>query len=104
MMKPKIFVWVNSGHGSDWQVGMALAEDGTFLASHVSSCRDWFRHDMGVFPDGWKHDVYRKYYPDGYEVVEVLEGEEATHEGLLAAYALNQTKKTAAKGYADGAR
>jgi hypothetical protein len=92
MEKPKIFVWVNSGRGTDWQFGVALAEDGTCLASHVSSSRDWFLHDMGVLPDGWKHDKYREHYPDGYEVVEVPEGEEATHPGLLAAYALNQAK------------
>jgi hypothetical protein len=88
-VKPKIYIWVNSGHGTDWQVGMAMTEDGHFLASHISSCRDWFRHDMGLKSD-WKHETYREYYPDGYELVEVPEGEERSHEGLAAAYALNQ--------------
>ena len=36
-MSSKIFCWVNSGKGSDWQVVIAMAEDGTSLASHVSS-------------------------------------------------------------------
>lgn len=86
---PKIFVFVNGGDGTDWQVGMAIAEDGHMLASHVSSSRGWFRHDMGLTGE-WKHEHYRKHYPDGYELVEVPEGEVMTHPGLSAAYVLNQ--------------
>jgi hypothetical protein len=82
---PKIFVFVNSGRGTDWQVGSALAEDGHFLAGHVSSHREWFRHDMGLTGE-WKHDLYRAHYPDGFQLVEVPDGEELTHEGLKAAY------------------
>jgi hypothetical protein len=34
---PKIFLFVNSGKGTDWQIGCALSEDGEFLAAHCSS-------------------------------------------------------------------
>lgn len=94
MSLPKIFVWVNSGQKTDWQVGLALAEDGNVLASHVSSSRAWFRHDMGLTSE-WKHEHYRRHYPDGFELVEVEEGDERKHEGLLAAYARNQAKREA---------
>lgn len=84
--KPKIFVFVNSGDGTDWQQGEALTEDGQFIASHVSSSRGFFRHDMGLTGE-WQHDKYKAHYPDGYELVEVPEGEIRTHAGLVAAYA-----------------
>lgn len=88
----KIYVFINSGKGTDWIVGMAMAEDGTFIASHVSSHYQWFRHDMGLTSD-WKHEHYKKQYPDGYELVEVEDPR--NHEGLQAAYKLNQAMKIA---------
>jgi hypothetical protein len=86
-MKPKIFCWINEGEGTDWQVVMAVAEDGCFLASHVSSSETWARHDIGLTSD-WKHDRYQEHYPDGYELEWVENAK--THEGLQAAYVLNQ--------------
>lgn len=83
----KIFVFVNSGAGTDWQVGMALCEDGHCLAQHVSSSYGFFRHDMGLTSD-WKHEYYREHCPEGYELVEVKETN--GHEGIAAAYKLNQ--------------
>lgn len=81
--KPKIFIFINSGRGTDMIGGSALAEDGNFLAGHLSSHEGWFRHDMGLTSD-WKHDKYAAHYPDGYELVEVENPEE--HVGLQAAY------------------
>lgn len=49
--------------------GAAVAEDGTYLAGHLSSSMGWFRHDMGL-ASNWKHDKYAAHYPDGYELVE----------------------------------
>lgn len=89
MSSPKIFCWVNSGEGTDWQTVLALAEDGTHLASHVSSSEDWAKHDIGISTDR-KHERYQAHYPDGYELVWVDNAK--THEGLLAAYAKNQAK------------
>lgn len=88
---PRIFVWVNGGNGTDWQTGAALAEDGTWLAGHVSSSRGFFRHDMGLTSD-WKHGHYLAHYPNGFELVEVPEGAGKTHEGLAAAYARHLEK------------
>jgi len=89
----RIFVWINTGQGTDWQVGMAMAEDGAYLASHVSSSLAWAKHDMGVTPhngDNWKHAAYAAHYPEGFELIWV--DHPKTHEGLMAAYALNQSK------------
>lgn len=91
---PKIFVWVNGGRGTEWQSGAALAEDGTWLCGHISSCRGWFQHDMGLASEN-KHEIYRAHYPAGFELVEVPEGEERKHEGLEAAHALHLQKATA---------
>lgn len=84
-MKRNIFCWVNSGKGTDWQVVMAIAEDGTCLASHVSSSDGWARRDI-TSPD--KLAKYEAHYPDGYDVVWVDNA--ANHVGLAAAYAKNQ--------------
>lgn len=87
MSKPRVYVWINES-APEWYVGLALGEDGCFLASHVSSSPGWFRHDMGL-ASTWKHEAYSAHYPDGYELVEV-EGDPRQHEGLMAAYRLNQ--------------
>lgn len=85
----KIFCFINSGKGSDWVVTNALAEDGEFLASHISSNDTWAKHDIGVHSD-WKHDAYKAHYPDGYEVVWV---DDPGHDpDLLAAYQLHLQK------------
>ena len=86
----KIYIFMNGGRGTDWINGMALAEDGTYLAGHISSNEGWFRHDMGLTSD-WKHEVYNEYCPNGYELVEVENPRD--HKGLQAAYKLNQEKK-----------
>lgn len=90
----KIYVFINSGRGTDWIVGMAMAEDGTCLAGHVSSHEQWFRHDMGLTSD-WKHDHYKEHCPDGYELIEVEDPR--NHEGIQAAYKLNQAMKSASE-------
>lgn len=49
-------------------MGYALAEDGTGIASHLSSSVGFAKHDMGLSSD-WKHEHYREHAPDGYELV-----------------------------------
>jgi hypothetical protein len=93
-LKPKIFVFINSRYESGDVVGSALAEDGEFLAGHLSSNDSWFQHDMGLCSD-WKHDKYKAHYPDGYELVHVADTKD--HEGLKAAYALHVQKAEADK-------
>lgn len=87
--KPKIYCWVNSGRGTEWQVVMAMAEDGHALASHCSSSEYFAKHDIGLTSD-WKHDTYAKHYPDGYELVWVDDARPGECPGLDEAYAKNQ--------------
>jgi hypothetical protein len=92
--KPKVFLFINSGAGTDWVASMAMAEDGAVLAQHVSSHDEFAHHDIGHTSD-WKHEEYRAHYPDGYEVewVDDVRG----HAGLMAAYAKNQEQAALAK-------
>lgn len=87
-MKPKIFVFINNCE-PEWVVPLAIAEDGTCLASHASSSEAWAWFDIGLTSDR-KHDAYNLHYPGGYELVRVDRPKE--HEGLMAAYALNQAQ------------
>ena len=48
--------------------GVAVAEDGTLLAGHLSSSIGWFASDMGL-TSRRKHDLYEAHYPDGYELI-----------------------------------
>jgi hypothetical protein len=86
-IKPKIFAWINSGKGTDWNVVVALAEDGRCLCSHVSSNEGWAKHDIGITSDR-KHEIYNEAFPGGWELVWVDDPD--THEGLNGAYKLNQ--------------
>ena len=85
----KIYCWVNSGAGTEWQHVMAMCEDGEVLAGHLSSNRTWAMHDIGITSD-WKHDLYQEHCPDGYELEWIDHNDVNTHVGLEAAYQLNQ--------------
>lgn len=86
-MKKKIFVFINAGKGTGWITGMAMCEDGTLLASHVSSHEVWFEHDMGL-TSSWQHDLYAAHCPNGYELVYI--DDVLNHPEFMAAYKLNQ--------------
>ena len=73
-------------------IGYALAEDGTVLASHLSSNEGFSKHDMGL-TGTWKHDTYAKHYPDGYELEWVDDPE--NHEGWIDAIKINKAKSKA---------
>jgi hypothetical protein len=92
--KPKIFCWVNSGVETEWQIVVAMAEDGTSLASHCSSSEHWAKHDIGITSDR-KHEKYRAHYPDGYEIVWVDDAEVMSHPGILAAIEAKRAKAAA---------
>lgn len=68
-------------------LGYAMAEDGTVLATHLSSSPAFAQHDLGLTSD-WQHESYRKHAPDGFELEWVHNV--ATHEGWQAALALNK--------------
>ncbi len=49
-------------------MGYALAEDGVMLATHISSSVDFCKRDLGHTSNN-KHDLYRRHFPKGYELV-----------------------------------
>jgi hypothetical protein len=68
-------------------LGFALAEDGTGLASHLSSNDNFSKHDMGL-TSSWNHEAYQAHYPLGFELEWVSNVE--SHEGLDKALELNK--------------
>ena len=92
---PALDVGIENFHGDC--VGYALAEDGEGLGSHLSSSIGWFRNDMGL-TGNWKHDIYKKHYSDGYELVEI-DGR-STQEEFVRAQELNKAKAETVKGEA----
>lgn len=76
----------------EWFHSIALAEDGTFLAAHISSTLDFARYDTGIQPGSrWKHDRYDAHYGPGNWELEWVD-DPANHEGFQAAVKLHQTK------------
>lgn len=89
-MQKKIYCFVN-GSNRDWYPVLAMCEDGHVLGNHLSSSVGYAKHDIGITSD-WRglHAEYQKHCPEGYELVWVDEDDVKDHEGILAAYALNQ--------------
>lgn len=56
----------------------SLSEDGTGLCSHISTNLSFAKHDIG-FNSNWQHDIYKEYYPDGYELLWLEEKELENH-------------------------
>lgn len=65
---PKVFL-VAEGQ-RPWVSGYALAEDGTWLASHISSTRGFAHVDMQTPA---KRAIYAEHYPNGYTIVDYIE-------------------------------
>lgn len=93
----KIFCFVNSGRDTNWQIVIALCEDGHCLAQHLSSSEGFAKHDIGITSD-CKHEKYKEHCPEGYELI-WLDNPESSVD-LDAAYEKNQelaTKEAATK-------
>ena len=76
-------------------VGVALAEDGTGLARHLSTSTNWARHDL-TLPEHLS--AYAAHYPTGYELVWLgHEPDEYTLPLLDLALRLNEAATEAAK-------
>lgn len=90
-MKPKIYCFSNVVGGGEG-LAVALAEDGTFLGSHWCSHEGFVPHDLGVEEGARmdRHEHYKEHYPDGYEMEFVRAADVDEHEGLMAAFELNQ--------------
>jgi hypothetical protein len=91
----------NNGGSDGWYTALAMAQDGTVLGSHICSNEGYMPHDLGVLdgsrPDRHETD-YQPHYPDGYRMEFVPGSEVREHEGLMAAYKLNQEMAKVAEG------
>lgn len=83
----------NNGGSPGFMHAQLMAQDGTFLGSHGCSSEAYMPADLGCLegtrPD--RHEEFQQHYPDGYRM-EFVSGNPRNHEGLMAAYALNQQK------------
>lgn len=93
---PVIYAFSNVRGGGDG-VCYAMAQDGTVLGSHWCSNEAYAPHDLGVLegarPD--RHEDYRKHYADGYRMDFVRTADVLAHEGLQAAWKLNEQQAEA---------
>ena len=92
----KIYGFFNSTESFGDAEGIAIAEDGEILATHVSSCESWSAHDLGM--NGhciWNHDIYDGKYPEGWECEFVtINDNRDTHEGLQLALKNHEKRKS----------
>lgn len=83
-----VIMGFNNGGSYQWYQAVALAEDGTFLGSHICSHEGYMENDLGIL-EGTGHDrhedSYKKHYPDGYRMEFVPYELIKHHEKLLAA-------------------
>lgn len=84
MPSPRIYGWIQNGHGTDMVSVSSLCEDGRFAGSHFSSSDAFARQDI----EHLHADEHRELYPDGFEFVFVVDP--LSHRGLMEAYRLNQ--------------
>lgn len=96
----------NNGGSREWYQGEIIAQDGTFLGSHICSHEGFMYGDLGVLAGSRsdRHEDFKKHYPDGYRMDFVSYNNAKTHEGLQMAFANNKAlpeeKKTEGDGFA----
>lgn len=93
---PVIYGFPTARYGHmDW-LGMALAEDGTKLAQHVSSCEGWLAIDLGTSKHGnpHRHEAFDGHYPDGYRTEYVEASQDGQHMALYKAIALFEVQNS----------
>lgn len=63
------------------------------IAQHFSTGEGFCKHDMGI-TSNWKHEIYDKLYPDGYELkwLGVFDNTETTWEDIKSAVANYENK------------
>jgi len=81
----------NNGCSPGWMTACLIASDGAGMGSHICSHECFMPYDLGIVegsrPD--RHEGFREHFPRGYRM-EFVSGNPRKHEGLMAAYALNQ--------------
>jgi hypothetical protein len=97
---PKVYLFCNSGWGTEWQVWYAMHEDGRVLGSHISSSRFWGLRDSR--PPMKAEGYAEAFGPDAvegkdYEVVEVPERQGPPPEVVARNEALGAAAKAEAE-------
>lgn len=88
--KHKIYCF-NNGGSPGFMHACAIADDGHCLAQHCCSHEAYMAHDLGI-TGTWKHENYDKHFGAGnWELIWVSNPK--THEGLQAAFVLNDALK-----------
>ncbi len=78
---PIIYGFENGGWDERNREGILLAEDGTFLGSHICSSESFMLSDLGIV-EGTRedrHETFKEHYPNGYVMKFVWKHER--HEG-----------------------
>lgn len=79
-------IWgFNNGGSPGFMHAALIAEDGTFLGSHLCSSEAYMPHDLGVLEGARsdRHETFRAHYPDGYRMEFALH---ANHPEVQKAY------------------
>lgn len=84
---PVIYGFNNGGNTSNW-MGCLIAEDGTPLGTHVCSSESFMLDDLGILEGTghWRHEEFKKHYPDGYVMEFVSLEDVETHVKLNKAF------------------
>lgn len=86
----------NNGGQTGWLQAVAIAQDGTYLGSHICSHEGYMPADLGIIegarPDRHRDD-YQPHYPDGYRCRFVSYEAVDNDELLKAAWELNKVKE-----------
>lgn len=88
----KIYAWINSVPLSNCLQVEAIADDGHWIASHISSDEEWAKSDIGVTSKR-KHDIYNEHFPNGWEIEWIGKEHIFSHPGLLAALEKNKVEQ-----------
>lgn len=90
----------NNGGGAAFLKALLIAEDGTWLGSHICSAECYMEQDLGIRkgcrPD--RHETFKEHYPDGYRMEFVSYEAVEHHEKLMAAVKIAEQKHEAGKG------
>ena len=84
----------NDGGSPGWLSAVLISEDGTHLGGHICSSEAYMYHDLGILEGSSpkRHEIFRKYYPDGYRMEFVSYHDVEDHEGLKRAYEILDSK------------
>ena len=97
---PVIYGFSNGGSLIGGLHAVAMAEDGTYLGSHICSSEGFMLGDLGI-NEGTRSDRhekdYQRHYPNGYRMEFVMSPDIEGHEKLQEALRLNASRAMIAK-------